>query len=191
FVAEVHAAPDAIPNEPPSSVATPQDSRPSIAVLPFRLVGNPGPYASIADALPHDLIAELSRVRWLFVTARGSSFRLRTPDIDTIDVGRLLGVRYCATGTVEVARAGLAVTVELTDTRDGGIVWAGRFAGSLDDVHAFRDRNPAPRGAARAPHGHRGPRRLVSVSPRFAAHVPLQPQGQRRGRRIVHSSGGP
>ena len=54
-------------------------SRPSIAVLPFDLIGDAGPYAAIADALPYELITELSRLRWLFVTARGSSFRLRSP----------------------------------------------------------------------------------------------------------------
>jgi DNA-binding winged helix-turn-helix (wHTH) protein/tetratricopeptide (TPR) repeat protein len=139
FVAQVEAARDGTAVDASSTEAASLDTRPSIAVLPFRLVGDPGPYAAIADALPHELIAELSRVRWLFVTARGSSFRLRTPDIDIIDVGRLLGVRYGVTGAVEVARAGLSVTVELADTRDGGIVWAGRFAGSLDEVHAFRE----------------------------------------------------
>ena len=58
----------------------------------------PGPTRAIADALPHELIAELSRLRWLFVTARGSSFRLRAADADLGEVGRLLGVRYCLVG---------------------------------------------------------------------------------------------
>jgi TolB-like protein/Tfp pilus assembly protein PilF len=114
-------------------------SRPSIAVLPFRPVGALGSYAAIADALPHELITELSRLRWLFVTARGSSFRLRGSDADIGEIGRLLDVRYCLSGTVEIAGTSLAVTVELTDTRDGGVVWAEHFAGSVDDVHQIRE----------------------------------------------------
>jgi len=113
--------------------------RPSIAVLPFRLIGDPGRHAAIADALPHDLILELSRLRWLLVTARGSSFRLRDADTDVTDVGRLLGVRYSLSGSVELAGPGLAVTVELADTRDASIVWADRFTGALDDVHRVRE----------------------------------------------------
>jgi TolB-like protein len=113
-------------------------SRPSIAVLPFELVGDAGPYAAIADALPHELITELARLRWLFVTARGSSFRLRSAHPDLREVGRLLGVRYGLTGTVEVAGTHLAVTTELIDTRDSRVVWAERFAGPVDDVHAVR-----------------------------------------------------
>jgi TolB-like protein len=138
FVAEVKVARSVQPNEPPAAQPVDPISRPSIAVLPFRLLGAAGPYAAIADALPHELIMELSRLRWLFVTARGSSFRLREPDVDMGEIGRLLGVRYCLSGTVEVAGSSLAVTVELVDTRDGGVVWADRYAGSIDDVHQVR-----------------------------------------------------
>jgi TolB-like protein len=115
-----------------------QSSRPSIAVLPFRLIGDDGRYAALAIALPAELIGELSRLRWLFVTARGSSFRLRASDTDVSDVGRLLGVRYCLSGTIELSDPRLAVAVELVDTSDGGIVWAERFTGLIDDVHAIR-----------------------------------------------------
>jgi TolB-like protein/Tfp pilus assembly protein PilF len=136
FVADVRADRVAGPGAAGAPAETP--ARPSIAVLPFQPLGAPGRYGAIADALPHELITELSRLRWLFVTARGSSFRLRAPDPDPIEVGRLLAVRYCMTGTVEIAGANLRVTVELTDTRDGGVVWAEHFAGRLADVHAFR-----------------------------------------------------
>ena len=127
---------------PPATATAPspdQTQRPSIAVLPFTLVGVAGPYAAIAEALPHELISELARLRWLFVTARGSSFRLRAADADMGEIGRLLGVRYCLSGTVETAGKRLAVTVELVDTRDSGVVWADRFAGSVDDVHRVRE----------------------------------------------------
>jgi TolB-like protein len=135
FVAEVKTVHDAVvPAAAPEPV-----QRPSIAVLPLRLVGDPGRHAAIADALPHDLIVELSRLRWLLVTARGSSFRLREAATDVTEVGRLLGVRYCLSGSVELAGPGLVVTVELADTRDAGIVWADRFAGALDDVHRVRE----------------------------------------------------
>jgi TolB-like protein len=151
FVAEVRAErhaprmPATAGNEPAgAAAAVPQDatpgpgSRPSIAVLPFRLIGDAGPYLAIADALPHDLITELARLRWLFVTARGSSFRLRAPNPDMREVGHLLNVRYCLSGTVEVTGHHLAVTTELVDTRDGAVVWAERYTGSVDDVHAVR-----------------------------------------------------
>ena len=114
-------------------------SRPSLAVLPFRFVGRDERYAALASALPDELIADLARLHWLFVTARGSSFRLRAPEADFGDIGRLLQVRYCLWGTVEVADDRLVVIVELVDTADGGVVWADRFAGRVDDVHSMRE----------------------------------------------------
>lgn len=138
FVAEARAVREI---QALDSVAVQPDvisSRPSIAVLPFRLVGDAGRFAAIADALPDELITELSRLHWLFVTARGSSFRVHASAADMGEIGRLLGVRYCLKGHVEVAGPRLEVNVELVDTRDGGVVWADRYSGALDDVHAVR-----------------------------------------------------
>ncbi len=123
----------------PAAPRSPVDLRPSIAVLPFRQIGDPGPIAAIAEALPDELIIDFARLRWIFVTARGSSFRLRASDTDVGEIGRLLGVRYCLTGTVELSDRRLGVTVELVDTRDAGIVWADRLDGSVDDIHRFRE----------------------------------------------------
>jgi TolB-like protein len=149
FVAEVHKE----RNEPPSDrvigatmtasgaiapPVAPEEPRPSIAVLPFRALGDPGRYLALNEALPHELITELARLRWLFVTARGSSFRLGAADVDLREVGRLLNVRYCLSGTMEMERDRLAVTTELAETHGGGIIWAERYTGPIDDVHAVR-----------------------------------------------------
>lgn len=114
--------------------------KPSIAVLPLRLLGDAGPWATIAEALPDELIAELSRLRWLFVIARGSSFRFRSDVSDPVEVGKVLRVRYCLSGLVEITGPRLAVTVQLTDTSDGGVVWGERFASDIADIHDTRAR---------------------------------------------------
>jgi TolB-like protein len=142
FVAEVKAAGTAavaMAAAGHAAVATDPATRPSIAVLAFRWLGDPGAQATLAAALPHDLIAELSRLRWLFVTARASSFRVpATEEADVAEIGELLGVTYLLTGTVELAGRQLTVTVQLVDTRDRGIVWADRFSSTIDDVHRIR-----------------------------------------------------
>ena len=126
-------------DDPMATSAAEPGGRPSIAVLPFRVIGDAGAYASIAEGLPHELITELARLRWLFVIARGSSFRLRDKELDMREVGRLLGVRYGLTGTVEVSGRQLVVTADLIDTRGGDVVWGERYTGYVDDVHAVRD----------------------------------------------------
>lgn len=127
-------------NEPGTAIQPlEQLLRPSLAVLPFRMLGDGGRYAALALALPAELITELSCLRWLFVTARASSFRLHTSDTELADIGRLLRVRYCLSGTIEVTDQIVVVSVELAETADGGIVWADRFSARLDDVHAMRE----------------------------------------------------
>lgn len=111
---------------------------PSIAVLPFERIGERESAPGLEDALAQDIIVALARLRSLFVIARASSFRFRGPAPDVAAVGRGLGVRYCLTGTVELASRRLGVTVELADTATGGVVWADRFERPLDDVHAVR-----------------------------------------------------
>jgi len=114
-------------------------SRPSLAVLPFQYVAGDERCAALASALPDELITDLARLRWLLVTARGSSFRLRAPEADFGDIGRLLGVRYCLSGTIEVSGERLLIIVELVNTGDGAVIWADRFSGRIDDVHTMRE----------------------------------------------------
>lgn len=115
-------------------------TRPSIAVLPFELVGGESTAAPLADAVPHDLITELSRLRWLFVIARGSSFRFRGAEASPEKAGTALGVRYCLTGTVETGAGRIAVSIELVRTRDSAVIWSERYAGPTGDVHEIRAR---------------------------------------------------
>jgi TolB-like protein len=148
FVAEVETLPGADPSFGPASAA--QDlpvelrreerSRPSIAVLPFAPMGDAGPYAAMADALPHDLIVELSRLRWLFVIARGSSFRFRGTDVTLDRVRAALDVRYCLSGAVEIHGDAMVVTVELSDTHEDRVVWSERFRAEVGAVHDVREK---------------------------------------------------
>ena len=114
------------------------DERPSIAVLPFEMLSHDLPYETLADAVAHDLIVELSRLRWLFVIARGSSFRFRGPGLDFSNIGAALGVRYCLSGSLAIHGKVSVVTVELARASDGRVVWADRFEGPLDDLLTLR-----------------------------------------------------
>ena len=118
----------------------PAPSRPSIAVLPFSIVGAAAPYGAIADGLPHELIVELSRLRWLFVVARGSSFQMQGAEVTPAAVKAALGVGYCLSGIVEIDGGRLTVTVELCSTRDGSVLWGERYRSSLGGVHEIRER---------------------------------------------------
>jgi TolB-like protein len=141
FVAEVEATPPAAPAaDQPVELPQPTLARPSIAVLPFLGLGG-GPESSrLAEAVSHDLITALSRLRWLLVIARGSSFRFRADEADLGRVRAALSVRYVLTGSVEFDADRMVVTVELSDTEDGGVLWGERFQDARDAVHEVRER---------------------------------------------------
>ncbi len=144
FVGAVETLTSPVRVEPTPSENTAIDSvpeeraRPSIAVLPFRFVGDAGQHALLAEALPHEVIAELCRLRWLFVIARGSSFRFRADNPDIQRIGAILGVRYCLSGSVEATGNSITVTVELADTRDCETLWGDRYSAQADGVHELR-----------------------------------------------------
>ena len=123
----------------PANDAPVLGSQPSLAVLPFDLVGAMQPEFPIADALPHDLITDLSRLHWLVVIARGSSFRFRGADVNLDEVRNKLRVQYCLTGTVEVTGKFMSVSVELSDTQDRRVVWCERYRSDIGAVHEIRD----------------------------------------------------
>ncbi len=137
----------ASPATPLSAVATtppavedalPVQRRPSIAVLPFRAIGLPSDRAVMADAITHDVIQALSRLRWLTVIARGSSFRFNMADADVAEIGATLNVRYVLLGLVEVRGGSLSATLELVHSQDGAIVWADRLSVAADAVEELR-----------------------------------------------------
>lgn len=114
------------------------EGMPSIAVLPFQLFSADQRYEMLADAVAHELITELSRLQWLFVIARGSSFRFRGPDVDLRKAGEILGVRYFLTGSVTIDGSRSIVSVELSHANDSRVVWADRFEGTMDDLLELR-----------------------------------------------------
>jgi TolB-like protein len=113
--------------------------RPSIAALPFvNLSGDPE-QAYFADGVVEDIIAALSRIRWLFVIGRNTTFAYRDRLADVKQVGRELGVRYVLEGSVRRSANRVRITGQLVDAGTGAQIWADRFEGTLDDIFDLQD----------------------------------------------------
>lgn len=110
--------------------------KPSIAVLPFEHAGDA---AWFADGMAADIITGLSRIKWLFVIARNSSFVFRGRTADPKQVGRDLGVRYVLEGSVRRSDSRVRINVQLVDCTSGTHVWAERYDRTLSDVFALQD----------------------------------------------------
>ena len=124
----------------PSPPALPLPDKPSIAVLPFANMSGDPEQEYFADGMVEEIITALSRIRWLFVIARNSSFAYKGQAVDVKQVGRELGVRYVLQGSVRKAGARVRITAQLIDTTSGVHLWADRFDGSLEDIFDLQDK---------------------------------------------------
>ena len=93
-----------------------------------------------ADGMVEEIITALSRIRWLFVIARNSTFTYKGQAVDVKQVGRELGVRYVLEGSVRKAGNRVRITAQLIDAVTGAHLWADRFDGSLEDVFELQDK---------------------------------------------------
>jgi TolB-like protein len=147
FVGDVGEAPapdrTAVLKAPPSNEAAARPlalpSRPSIAVLPFVNLSGDAQQDYFADGVVEDIIAALSRNRWLFVIARNSSFTYKDKMVDVKQVGRELGVRYVLEGSVRKSVNRMRITGQLIDATTGAHIWADRFEGTLENIFDLQD----------------------------------------------------
>src|SRR3954451_5719232 len=117
----------------------PLPDRPSIAVLPFDNMSDDPDQEHFADGMSEDLITGLSRIRWLFVIARNSTFVYKNRAVDIKQVARELGVRYVLEGSVRRAGKRIRISAQLIDALSGGHHWAERYDRELGDIFAVQD----------------------------------------------------
>jgi adenylate cyclase len=113
--------------------------RPSIAVLPFANMSGDAEQEYFSDGMVEDIITGLSRIKWLFVIARNSSFAYKGKSVDVKQVGRELGVRYILEGSVRKAANRVRVTGQVVEAETGRHVWAERYDRTLEDIFALQD----------------------------------------------------
>ena len=117
----------------------PLPDRPSIAVLPFANLSGDPEQEYFADGVVEDILTALSRVRWLLVIARQSSFSYKGQAVDLKRIGRELGVRYIVEGSVRKSANRIRITVQLIDAETGAHIWADRYDRDLSDIFALQD----------------------------------------------------
>src|SRR6516162_9242044 len=127
----------ALPEDGPSA-ALPEDG-PSAAVFPFANMSGDAEQEYFVDGIVEDIITGLSRIKWLHVIARNSTFVYKGRAVDVKQVGRELGVRYILEGSLRKAVNRVRLTAQLVEAASGRHVWAERYDRALDDIFAVQD----------------------------------------------------
>src|SRR5262249_38547186 len=113
--------------------------KPSVVVLPFTNLSSDPELEYLADGVVEEIITALSRIRWLFVIARNSSFSYKGRAVDLKELGNELGVPYVLEGSVRNAGGRLRISAQLIDAAAGAHLWAGQFDGSPEAVFELQD----------------------------------------------------
>jgi TolB-like protein/class 3 adenylate cyclase/Tfp pilus assembly protein PilF len=130
---------DARDATPTRAVSFELPEKPSIAVLPFQNLSSDQEQEYFADGIVEDIISGLSRIRWLFVIARNSSFVYKGRAVDVKQVGRELGVRYLLEGSVRRAGDRIRISAQVIEAQSGVHLWAERYDRLYDDIFALQD----------------------------------------------------
>jgi len=130
------------PDFEPASVKKmeyPLPERPSIAVLPFdNLTGDPA-QEYFSDGFTEHIITSLSKVPYIFVIARNSTFAFKGKAVEINQIAEELGVRYVLEGSIQRSNDSLRITVQLIDAITGHHVWAENYDRKLKDIFVLQD----------------------------------------------------
>jgi TolB-like protein len=104
--------------EPPRPLPA-LSEKPSIVVLPFQNMSGHPEQEFFADGMVEEIVTALSRIRWLFVIARNSSFTYKGRVVDVKQVGRDLSVRYVLEGSVRKAGQRIRISAQPVEAASG------------------------------------------------------------------------
>ena len=121
-----------------TEIAT-QGTKTSIAVLPFVNLSTDAENDYFCDGLAEELLNALTKIKGLFVVARGSAFSFKGQNLDARDIGRRLGVQAILEGSVKTSVDRIRVSVRLVNTESGFQLWAERYDRMLTDLFALQD----------------------------------------------------
>jgi TolB-like protein/Tfp pilus assembly protein PilF len=124
-----------LPEKPP----LPLPDKPSIAVLPFANMSGDPKQEYFSDGMTEELITALSKVPYMFVIARNSTFSYKGKPVKIRQVAEELGVRYVLEGSFRKIGDKVRVAAQLIDAIKGHHLWAERYERELKDIFALQD----------------------------------------------------
>jgi TolB-like protein len=112
---------------------------PTVAVLPFDMIGGDPGIESFCDGLTEDIITGLSRISAIRVVARSTMFVYKRRAVDIRSVGRDLGARYVLEGSVRASAKATRVAAQLIDAVGGHHIWAEQIDRPPGEVFELQD----------------------------------------------------
>lgn len=113
--------------------------RSTIAVLPFQNMSGDPEQEYFADGMVDEIITGLSRIKWLSVISRNSTFSYKNKPAVIREIAEKFGVRYVLEGGVRKSGNRIRITAKLIDAKTDAHLWAEQYDRVLEDVFALQD----------------------------------------------------
>lgn len=113
--------------------------RPAVVVLPLTNLSRETDHEYFADGVSSDLIALLSKHRWLNVIARNTAFGFKGQAPDPLELGRILGVDYVVEGSIQGDGHHVRINVQLVDAATRLTRWTERYDRERSEIFALQD----------------------------------------------------
>ena len=121
-----------------ATTAVAEDSRTSIAVLPFRNTSGDPEAQAFTDGVHDDLLTQLSKIRSLKVISRTSVEEYRETTKSIPEIGEELGVDNILEGGVQSAGGAFRINAQLIDAGSEGHLWGEQYEGELSVANIFQ-----------------------------------------------------
>jgi len=115
-----------------------EDTRPSIAVLPFADMSPEGDQEYFSDGITEEILNVLAKIGQMRVAARTSTFALKNRELTAVQWGDTLRVGYLVEGSVRKAGEQVRITAQLIDTEDGSHLWSQSYTEELTAANVFQ-----------------------------------------------------
>ncbi len=127
------------PNTETESSSLPSFKKTTVVVLPFSNLSSNADQEYFSDGITADIIAHLSKHKWLSVTARNTAFGYKNKAVNVRELGSTLNVQYVVEGTVQKQGDKVRITVNLIDAQTGNHTWAERYNREIEDIFSLQD----------------------------------------------------
>ena len=136
FLSEESAATKAVSDQ---KVTASGDYKLKIAVIPFANLNKDHDGAFLVDGIVEDLITEFSMISEIEIVSRQTCFNLRDENLSHQEYRENYELDYIVSGSIRAVDDRLRISVELSETPEGNVIWSNKYDRVKEDIFDIQD----------------------------------------------------
>ena len=130
---------DSSSNNKNKQITASGDYKQKIAVIPFTNLNKDEDGAFLVDGIVEDLITEFSMISEIEIVSRQTCFNLRDENLSHGEYREKYELDYIVSGSIRAVENRLRISVELSETPDGNVIWSNKYDRVKEDIFDIQD----------------------------------------------------